>query len=72
MDEKPDLVDREGDRWTWNPAYQGYECRSLYGYSREDIERCYGPVRVNGETPDVRVLLAEALEDVARKLRRGY
>lgn len=77
MCEKPDLIDNEGDRWRWEPEYQGYGWQHLSGWSRERIERSYGPVheagpvRKDGATPDVRLLLAEALEDVARKLREG-
>ncbi|MFB7823837.1 hypothetical protein [Streptomyces hydrogenans] len=71
MSEQPDLVDREGDRWRWEPAFQGYGTGDLTGWTREGIEAAYGPVREAGQEPDVRLLLAEALEDVARKLRES-
>jgi hypothetical protein len=48
-DEHPDLIDNAGERWWWTEwehEEPGYQCRELFClYSREDVERHFGPVR---------------------------
>ncbi|MGW0468296.1 hypothetical protein ACWDX6_23975 [Streptomyces sp. NPDC003027] len=64
------LVDSDGDVWTWNAYDESYSSPGLADRTRAEIEREFGPVTAS-DTSDVRLLLAEALEDVARKLREG-
>lgn len=48
MSEHPDLIDDDGDRWTWNEYTRGYLCKKqgvVVPTPRETIENLYGPVK---------------------------
>ncbi|MFF3140420.1 hypothetical protein ACFVRU_01475 [Streptomyces sp. NPDC057927] len=63
------VTDNDGDVWTLNEETGYYSSPGLYNRTLKEIEEAYGPTSA---TPvDVRRLLADALEDVARKLREG-
>ncbi|MFD6363484.1 hypothetical protein ACFWFX_27105 [Streptomyces roseolus] len=64
------LIDRDGDEWTWDPNDEMYCSGGLSPRSRRQLESDYGPLKAPDHL-DVRLLLAEALEDVARKLRES-
>lgn len=67
-DAQPKQVkDDEGDVWTLDEASGRYKSPGLRPRTLDELQGDYGPI--TDYAPDTRLLLAQALEDVARKLR---
>ncbi|MET9126936.1 hypothetical protein [Streptomyces sp. NPDC004528] len=66
------MTDNDGDVWTLNEETGYYSSRGLYDRTLAEIEEEFGPTSVTPSTAthaDVRRLLADVLEDAARRLR---
>lgn len=73
MCEKPvpqTVTDNDGDVWTLNEETGYYSSRGLIDRTLVEIEAEFGPTSA-ASTVAVRRLLADALEDVARRLREA-
>ncbi|MER7922143.1 hypothetical protein ABTY96_03230 [Streptomyces sp. NPDC096057] len=63
------MTDRDGDVWRLDEESGYYTSPGLFHRTLDEIKREFGPLK---DGPgDARILLAEALEDVARKLREA-
>ncbi|MEU1037657.1 hypothetical protein [Streptomyces sp. NPDC005907] len=62
------VKDDDGDVWTLDEETGYYTSPGLFNRTLEEVRREFGPL--SGDI-DVRSILADALEDVARKLREA-
>ncbi|MFD9442123.1 hypothetical protein [Streptomyces sp. NPDC060001] len=61
------VTDNDGDVWRLNDESGMYESRGLFDRTLDEIRREYGPLKTDSE--DVRTVIADVLEEIARKLR---